>query len=59
MKSQLVPCTVTLARKLTENGALPELGLAASRSGSAAFLPTFTRVWATLRMAVRTKGGSR
>ena len=50
---------MTLARKLTENGALPELGRAASRSGSSAFLPTFTRVWATLRMAAGTKGGSR
>ena len=60
MKSQLVAATVTIARKLTENGARPELGLAASRSGSSAFfLPTLTRVCATLRIAARMKGGSR
>ena len=43
-KSQLVPGAVRAARKLTENGALPELGAARSRNGASAFLPTFTCV---------------
>ena len=59
MKSQLVPGAVTLARKLTENGALPELGAATSRNGASAFLPTFTWVWVMLRIAAMVNGRSR